>query len=674
MTAPARTLRVALIGCGRMGRRHLAAISAVPYARVVAIADPAIDPDAAPTVSERRILICGDPDSLLAEARPDVVHIVTPPDTHAPLARRAIAAGCHVYVEKPFARTMNEAKEILDLAAAAGVSVCPGHQYLFERPALAACRLLGGIGSLVHAESYFSFRTVRRTMTCVEQLKDILPHAVYPLVEQFRTAAGQADGAIAVTAVDVDPHGEIRALVRLGRSAGIIVVTLNGRPIEQYQHLVGTNGCLRVDYVSGSITNLTGPGTGAGMLLTPYRRALQTVSGATSGFARRFAGRQASYPGLQTIVERFYASIVQGTGAPVTRASILETVGICERIGEALDDAERRAELAALANVSSAPAALPARTRAVLVTGGTGLLGRRLVEELRTSGYPVRVAARRSPPHATRVAGAEYVIADLARPIDVSIMRGISVVVHCAAETAGGRIDHERNSIAASRHVVEAAARAGARLIHISSLAVLKPGDGAALDERSHVDDGNLQRGPYVWGKAESEQLVRRLGAKLGVPIRVIRPGPLVDYANFEAPGRLGREIGRWYVAVGPRQAPMAVCDVSTAARVIRWFVDEFETAPAILNLVEAPAPRRVDLAERLRARRPDLRIRWVPASALRMFSVGLTWLQRISRRRTTPLDLYAAFSSERYETALAQRVISTAEGQPLPREHEHVA
>ena len=489
-------------------------------------------------------------------------------------------------------------------------------------------------------------------------------------MQQLRAGSGLHAEPVSVAGLHVQPEGDVHALVTLGRCTGVIVVTLNGRPIEQYQHLVGTNGWLRADYVTASVTEVAGPGTGAGILFTPYRRALQAISSATAGFARRFLYRQSSYLGLQRLIGRFYAAILDGGPAPVSARSILDTVGICEQIGRALDEAERQRELAARAQLERTipPPVHPSRPR-VLVTGGTGQLGRRVAQELGDAGFAVRVVARRAPAYSVRLPGVEYVAGDLTRPIDAAVTEGIGVIVHCAAETAGGRADHERNSIAATRHVIEAAARAGAKVVHVSSLAVLAPaGRRRLLDESSPVDAGNLGRGPYVWGKAESELLAQRLGQELQVPLAVVRPGPLVDSDAFQAPGRLGREVGPVFVAVGGRRTPLDVCDVGNAARVIRSYVEDFDAAPAILNLVDSPAPTRAELAGRLRAARPDLRIVWLPRVILRVVAGPLKVFQRVALGVKEPVDVCSAFSSERYRTTLAHAVAGRAGAATGPR------
>ncbi|MEZ5287587.1 MAG: NAD-dependent epimerase/dehydratase family protein [Vicinamibacterales bacterium] len=354
----------------------------------------------------------------------------------------------------------------------------------------------------------------------------------------------------------------------------------------------------------------------------------------------------------------------------MTAQSIVDTVAICEQLGHALDEAERRSEASAEARLQAAQATLPPTDGrgVVLVTGGTGLLGRRVVEELRYAGHPVRTVARRMPPPSARVPGVQYVTGDLARGLEPQVFQGVDAVVHCAAETAGGKSDQQRNSIAATKMLIEGAAAAGVRkVLHVSSLAVLKPGNGRMVDEKTAVDAGNLERGPYVWGKAESELLAERLGRDLGLQVKVVRPGPLVDYAAYQPPGRLGREVGPWYVAIGGRRTPLSVLDVGTGARVIRSYVDDFDAAPDMVNLVESPAPTRAELAERLVAGRSDLKVVWFPATLLKMLSGPAKLLQRWVMGASKPLDVYAAFSSEQYQPDVARAVITRAGQSTVP-------
>jgi predicted dehydrogenase/nucleoside-diphosphate-sugar epimerase len=602
---------------------------------------------------------------LLQEARPDVVHIVTPPSTHASIALQAIEAGCHVYVEKPFTVTADEARRVLEAAARRQLVVVAGHQVLFERPALETLRSIGDIGRLVHVESHFSFRMVRRTISPVDQCKDILPHAVYPLLQQLRAGCKSSDEKIEIRGVSARASGDLYALIDVGNCTGILEVTLSGRPVEQYHHLIGTNGSIRADFITGSVVRLTGPAAGVGVLFTPYRRAFQTIGGANRGFARLIFGRQGSYPGLQVLIGRFYDAILGKAPPPMTAQEILDTVETCERLGRSLDEAEAKAETVAQDALDEATVQLPAPDPCkptILVTGGTGMLGRPVAQELRHAGYRTRVLARRVPPPSRRVPGVEYVAGNLATGLDDAVLANVGAIVHCAAETAGGKEDQERNSIEATRSVIESARRARVmRLVHVSSLAVLRTGRafGGALSESTPVDSDSADRGPYVWGKAQSELLAARLAKRYGIGLRIVRPGPLVDYEDFQPPGRLGREIGPWFIAIGSKRAPLSVCDVSTAARVIRSYLDDFDSAPPVLNMIEAMAPTRGELVDRLLSQRTDLRARWIPDIVIRFANGPAKLAQRFLLGSEKPVDVHAAFASELYDTALAANVIA---------------
>jgi nucleoside-diphosphate-sugar epimerase len=198
------------------------------------------------------------------------------------------------------------------------------------------------------------------------------------------------------------------------------------------------------------------------------------------------------------------------------------------------------------------------------------------------------------------------------------------------------------------------------RLINISSVAVMKPGP-SLLREDSPVDRGNLSRGPYVWAKAEAEAIGIERAAAGHVETRTIRLGPLVDFTDFTPPGRLGRDISRTFIAMGSRSNRLSVCDVGTAAQVVRYYAEHFEDAPPMVNLLEVPATTRGDLADRLRKTRPELRFFWLPFPVLKVMSLLATGLQKVLRPGKPALNVYAAFKSENYDPAIAQRVITAA-------------
>jgi predicted dehydrogenase len=76
--------------------------------------------------------VTGDFDQLLAADDVDAVVIATPVPTHYPLARAALAAGKHVFVEKPPAMQVAEMEELIGLAEANGLVLMPGHLLLYH--------------------------------------------------------------------------------------------------------------------------------------------------------------------------------------------------------------------------------------------------------------------------------------------------------------------------------------------------------------------------------------------------------------------------------------------------------------------------------------------------------------------------------------------------------------
>ena len=137
------TYRVALIGAGTMGSVHARHWNSVPGAELVGVLDPRVDAAraAGPAFT--------DWNTLLSEAKPDIVDICTPTPFHREYLERAAAAGKAIFVEKPLTRTLADCDAMVAAVEKAGVPVMSGHVLRYFPEYAAAKRLVdaGAVGT-----------------------------------------------------------------------------------------------------------------------------------------------------------------------------------------------------------------------------------------------------------------------------------------------------------------------------------------------------------------------------------------------------------------------------------------------------------------------------------------------------------------------------------------------
>lgn len=124
-------LKLAMVGLGYWGSHLLRNFLATPGVRVVSLCD--IHPEALARALEKAPEAAGFGDfgQLLEGPAVDAVIIATPAKTHYPLARRALASGHHVLLEKPATRTVAEMKDLADLASSADLLLHIDHTPVF---------------------------------------------------------------------------------------------------------------------------------------------------------------------------------------------------------------------------------------------------------------------------------------------------------------------------------------------------------------------------------------------------------------------------------------------------------------------------------------------------------------------------------------------------------------
>src|SRR5689334_6153060 len=114
-------LKAAIVGCGKIADAHAEAILRTGDCEIVGVCDR--EPLMARQLCQRFPIktYFDDLSELLREARPDVVHITTPPASHFELARRCLEHGSHVYIEKPFTLDLEEAARLVTLVTDKGL-------------------------------------------------------------------------------------------------------------------------------------------------------------------------------------------------------------------------------------------------------------------------------------------------------------------------------------------------------------------------------------------------------------------------------------------------------------------------------------------------------------------------------------------------------------------------
>lgn len=141
MSAPIRTL---VAGLGNMGRSHALAYERHDGFEIVGLVNRS-QPTLDPALANHKILPSFD--DALAELKPELVSINTYSDSHAAFAIQAIDAGAHVFVEKPLATNLDDAKRVVAAAKANGRKLIVGY-ILRHHPSwqrlIAEARALGG--------------------------------------------------------------------------------------------------------------------------------------------------------------------------------------------------------------------------------------------------------------------------------------------------------------------------------------------------------------------------------------------------------------------------------------------------------------------------------------------------------------------------------------------------
>ncbi|HJS30720.1 MAG TPA: Gfo/Idh/MocA family oxidoreductase, partial [Alphaproteobacteria bacterium] len=144
-----RVIRVAVVGAGYFSQFHYDAWRRIPGVEIVGICDTNIARAQARKVDFPGAVVVADAAEMLDRTRPDLLDIVTPPDSHLDLVALGAARRVAMICQKPLAPTYEEAERIVETAERAGVLLVAHENFRFMPWYREASRLLrdGALGT-----------------------------------------------------------------------------------------------------------------------------------------------------------------------------------------------------------------------------------------------------------------------------------------------------------------------------------------------------------------------------------------------------------------------------------------------------------------------------------------------------------------------------------------------
>ena len=153
-----RKLKTAIIGTGFMGKVHVENLRRLPDVEVGAVAGSSVERASEFGNSIGVSRATGNYEELLEDSTIDAVHVLTPNALHYPICRAALEAGKHVLCEKPFTISVEEARELVELAAQNSLANCIQHNLRYY-PVVQQMRSMieaGDLGEILIVQGTYS--------------------------------------------------------------------------------------------------------------------------------------------------------------------------------------------------------------------------------------------------------------------------------------------------------------------------------------------------------------------------------------------------------------------------------------------------------------------------------------------------------------------------------------
>jgi UDP-N-acetylglucosamine 3-dehydrogenase len=304
-------LNIGLIGAGRMGAYHVDTWERVSEGRLVAVADPD-ESVARARIGRRPIDWVGDYRWLLERADVDAVCICAPSAQHARIALDALAAGKHVFVEKPIATALEDGLRMAAAARQAGLKLMVGHIERFNPSVGKLAELIaeGRIGRVFRAHATrvgpLPVR-IQDTGVAIDLATHDLDLMQFVLGRDITSIYSEGSRCVHPTQEDI-----ISCLLRFGDDGPQGLLDVNWLTPEKRREMtvIGEGGMLSASYLTQDVwfTESTGAPTGWS--------ELARIRGDAEGAAIRFALPRVEP--LQAELQAFARCVLHDTPEPVS--------------------------------------------------------------------------------------------------------------------------------------------------------------------------------------------------------------------------------------------------------------------------------------------------------------------------------------------------------------------
>lgn len=582
---PTRTtsgvVRLAVIGCGAMTRENLLPVlSGHEGVNVVSLVD--VNEAVARKLGDAYGIssVLTSPDGL-DTSMVDAVIIATPPAFHCPQTVALAGRGLHVFVEKPMATTLADARQMMDAARRAGVTLTVG---LYRR-LLPSTRLLRGLleSGLLGAPRSVDIEEGGEYGWPLASLANLTPRLggggvlidIGSHVLDVLQFVLPGDARLVSYADDSRGGVETDSLLSLtiangGREMPCRVALSRSRRLRNSIRIECERGVLEL--ARGEFATVQVRFNDA-VVRDPIGDVRPV--GITGAWADEDA--PIGYQVFRAEIDDWLTAVRTGAPPVLSAETALETVRLIE-------DAYRSRTLIkepwSEEGIEAAPRRLGRRRsqvpRKVLITGASGFIGCRTAEVLALrEGCDVR-ALIRNPSNAARLARlpVEMLSGDILSPDDLSrAMDGCDAVVHCAVGTSWQRADVVKVTVEGTRNVANVATRSGVdRFVHISSMAVHGRVTGPTLDEQTPLVGADEDS--YGGDKRRAEDEVRACVAR-GLRAVILRPARVYGPFGKTFSTRPLQHLSRGTMALsGPYDGPSSMVYVDNVVESILRALD----------------------------------------------------------------------------------------------------